>query len=145
MSESCREVLLMMSGFIQEGASYFVPRTQVEIPAEYLPDNEYVTHIFPRYRVWCEEARSPSGDKNKIATKNFLEKTLPYLARVVIQDAPYHLKHYPNSKFSKFFRAQVIHDHPAYAEYCSSTIGRAEEIARARNRNLTRDLNVAAQ
>jgi hypothetical protein len=143
MSESNREVLLMMAGFIEEGISYFVPRTHVEIPN--LEDNKYVSHIFPRYEIWLEEARSPLGDKNKKAASNFLLKTLPLLARVVIQDAPYHLKNYPESAFSKFFTAQVCNKYPEYAEYCSTAIEKAKEIERARNTNQTRDLNVAAQ
>ena len=142
MAESNRDVLSMMAGFL-ENETYFVPRLYVKIPFEH--DKVYVTHIFPRYLHWVEEANSRRGDKNKLAAKNFLEKTLPYLAKVVIQDAPYHLEYYPNSEFSQFFRAQVVAKYPEYAEYCRSAIFKAEELAQARNEQQTRNLDRAAQ
>jgi hypothetical protein len=143
MAESNREVLSMMAGFIQEFESYFVPRTHVEIP--FKENNVYVGHIFPRYDAWVEEFESRNGDKNKIAAGNFLYKTLPLLARVVIQDAPYHLKKYPDSEFSQFFKGQVVIKYPEYGEYCSTAIAKAEELANSRNANQTRDLNAATQ
>ena len=143
MAESNRDVLTMMSGFVQQGDSYFVPRTHIEIP--FLEDNEFVTHIFPRYSTWVEEFESPRGDKNKIATRNFLYKILPCLACVIIQDAPYHLQKFPNSEFSRAFKGQVIIKHPEYAEYCRTAIQKAEEFAEARNSAATRDLNPATQ
>jgi hypothetical protein len=144
MAESNREVLTMMSGFVEEGdTSYVVPRTQVEIP--YLLNDEYVSHIFPNYCTWVAESQSRNGDKNKLAAKNFLFGVLPCLARIVIQDAPYHLEKYPSSEFSRFFRAQVYVKYPAYAEYCRSAIKKADEFATARRERATKDLNSAAQ
>jgi hypothetical protein len=143
MAESNRDVLSMMSGFVEEGDTYVVPRSQVEIP--YLLNNEYVSHIFPRYLTWVAESESQNGDKNRLAAKNFLFSVLPCLARVVIQDAPYHLVKYPSSEFSQFFRAQVYLKHPAYAEYCRSAIEKADEFASARRDSETRDLNSASQ
>jgi hypothetical protein len=143
MAESNRDVLSMMSGFVQDSETYLVPRTHVEIP--YLLNDEYVQHIFPNYLTWVAESRSRTGDKNRLAAKNFLFSVLPCLARVVIQDAPYHLKKYPSSEFSQFFRAQVYVKHPAYAEYCRTAIEKAEVFANARRDSETRDLNSATQ
>ena len=110
-----------------------------------MENNNYVRHIFPRYDVWLAQAQSKQGDKNTKASMNFLLKTLPLLARVVIQDAPYHLKYYPESAFSKFFTAHVLNKHPEYAEYCNTAIEKAREITSARNHNQTQGLPVAAQ
>jgi hypothetical protein len=143
MAESNRDVLSMMSGFVEEGDSYVVPRTEIEIP--YLLNNEYVSHIFPRYLTWVSESESRQGDKNRLAAKNFLFGVLPCLARVVIQDAPYHLAKYPTSEFSQFFRAHVYLKHAAYAEYCRSAIEKADVFASARRDTATRDLNSATQ
>lgn len=143
MAESNRDVLHMMSGFREENDAYFVPRTHVEIP--FLANNEYVSHIFPNYQKWLSEFKSPQGDKNRLAAGNFLYKVLPYLARVVIQDAPYHIKKYPDSEFSRFFVQNVMLKHPEYHEYCSTAIGQAAEIAAARNHQETANLNSAAQ
>jgi hypothetical protein len=143
MAESNRDVLSMMSGFVEDGDTYVVPRTHVEIP--FLDNDEYVTHIFPRYLTWVAESQSRTGDKNWRAAKNFLFSVLPCLARIVIQDAPYHLIKYPSSEFSRFFRAQVYVKHPAYAEYCRTAIQKAEDFANARRDTETRDLNSAAQ
>ena len=143
MAESNRDVLSMMSGFVEEGDSYFVPRTEVEIP--YLLNDEYVSHIFPRYLTWVAESQSRHGDKNRLAAKNFLFSVLPCLAWIVIQDAPYHLVKYPSSEFSQFFRAQVYVKHAEYAEYCRSAIQKADEFTSVRRDTATRDLNSAAQ
>ena len=133
----------MMSGFVEEGDCYVVPRTHVEIP--FLDNNEYVTHIFPRYLTWVAESQSRTGDKTKLAAKNFLFSALPCLARIVIQDVPYNLAKYPNSEFSLFFRSQVYLKYPEYAEYCLTAIQKAEEFANARRDTETRDLSTAAQ
>ena len=60
-------------------------------------------------------------------------------------DAPYHLKKYPNSAFSKFFRAHMCCKYPEYAEFCGEAISKAGAIAEARNTEETRDLNPATQ
>lgn len=143
MSESNREVLSMQSGFVQEGEKYFVPRTHVPIPFE--ENDVYVTHVFPNYLTWVREFQSPQGDKDKKSATSFLYKILPNLARVLIQDAPYHLKKYPNSAFSKFFRAHMCCKYPEYAEFCGEAISKAGAIAEARNTQETRDLNPATQ
>ena len=143
MAESNRDVLSMMSGFVEEGDSYVVPRTHVEIP--FLENDEYVSHIFPRYLTWVAESQSRTGDKNRLAAKSFLYGVLPCLARTVIQDAPYHLVKYPSSEFSRFFRAQVYVKYPAYAEYCRSAIKKADEFVTARRNTEIRDLNSATQ
>ena len=109
MSESNRDVLSMMSGFREEGARYYVPRTLIQVPFSH--NKEYVTHIFPGYKRWLQELNSKEGDKD-LSAKNFLHKVLPLLARVVIQDAPYHLHKYPNSPFSKFFRDKLCNPMP---------------------------------
>jgi hypothetical protein len=143
MSESNRDVLSMMSGFVEEGDNYLVPRSHVEIP--FLANDEYVSHIFPSYLRWVAESQSRHGDKNRLAAKNFLFGVLPCLARIVIQDAPYHLKKYPSSEFSQFFRTHLTLKYPAYAEYCFDAIKKAGEFAEARRNEETRDLNGATQ
>lgn len=143
MAESNRDVLKMMSGFIEEeGEQYFIPRSHVKIP--FLQNREYVTHVFPHYVRWLKEYNSDKGDKDQSA-QNFLLCTIPYLARVVIQDAPHHLKKYPNSAFSRFFRSNLCMKFPEYAEFCKSALGEAHKISELANSEETRDLNPAAQ
>lgn len=142
MSESNRDVLAMMAGFLQN-QEYFVPRSLIKIPFE--ENNVYVTHIFPHYNRWVQEANSRRGDKNEKAAKNFLEVTIPFLAKVVIQDAPYHLARYPTSELSRFFVAQVVQKYPEYAEYCRTAMKQADDLAKARRTAHTQDLNRAAQ
>jgi hypothetical protein len=48
----------------------------------------------------------PNGDEHESAG-NFLNKTLPFLARVLLQDAPRWMKAYPNSVLSRSFQSKM--------------------------------------
>lgn len=141
MTELCRVVLIVMAGF-EKDDKYFVPRTEVQIPFEH--NNEYVTHVFPNYRIWIEELQSGNGDRHKKAAENFLYKLLPYLARVVIQDAPYWLRYYPTHHWSEFLRTNFL-CRPEYKDFCDQAINKASDIATSRQVNGIENLNEAAR
>ena len=64
---------------------------------------------------------------------------------MLIQDAPYHLRDFPDSSFSKNFRARAISKHPEYAVFCDEAIAIASTIASNKDATATRDLNGATQ
>lgn len=97
------QVMLAMAGF-GTGDSWYVPRAEVSLPR---PVERCVRDCFPRYDHWLQEFNSPRCCKEKRAARNFLVEFLPFVARVVIQDAPFWLREYPDHEFSKFFKCHM--------------------------------------
>ena len=132
-------VMLAMSGHIR-GEPWFVPRAEVELPTA---ERDYIRHVFPQYERWVAEFRGPNGCVDKIAPVNFLNKLIPFAARVVIQDAPYWIRYFPNHQYSRFF----INNMPdAYRFWCLNiAIPGASALGNDRNQQEIRNLNEAAR
>ena len=80
----------MRRGFEEE---YFVPRALLNLD-EFGDADERTALIFGKVTVWREQAASRIGDKSK-AAENFLNKTLPFLATVAIQDGIHWVNDFP--------------------------------------------------
>ena len=139
MTELYEPVMRVMAGFRQSDP-YFVART--EIPLPYSQDDfEYVKHVFPLYEVWLNQYNSPQGDKHKSA-KNFLYQTIPFLARVVLQDGPYWIKHYPNHPYTSTLLSRM---QPHYINWSRRAIQEAQELQDRRDIDNIQNLNAGAR
>ena len=105
MTELCPDVMNVMSGH-KAGDSYFVPRTDVELPYSL---DECIMKCFPLNEHWHSEFAHDNGDSDKSA-RNFLFGVIPHLTRVIIQDAPYWLKYFPDHTYSHYLRQKFDRD-----------------------------------
>ena len=123
MTELYPDVMLVMSGH-RPGDSYFVPRTEVELP---YPLERCIEICFPAHRTWTEQwnGGATPGDNHESA-KNFLVELVPYLTRVIVQDAPYWLKHYPDHEYTQ--RIQQIFPMDFWQEGYKTMIRKAESL-----------------
>lgn len=138
MSQSNPEVLKMMSGFrTEEDGEYFVPRTHLIIPNE--DNNKYVEHIFPQYKTWVDDYKSSNVPSE--ASKNFLHRVIPYLARTLIQDAPFLIKRYPSSTFAQYYRHWVLRNHPEYQKFNMEAPKMVEDMIDERRANFAKNLH----
>jgi hypothetical protein len=97
-------VLSVMAGFCVAGNPYVVPRTENPLPLT----NETATRaVFPKIELWRAKQAGLNGDKHE-AARNFLRATLPFLARVLLQDAPWWLASYSNSMFARLFQSKMM-------------------------------------
>jgi hypothetical protein len=96
-----------MAGFCVAGNPYVVPRTEDPLP---LTDKTATRAVFPKVELWRAQRAGPNGDKHE-AARNFLHGTLPFLAWVLLQDAPRWLASYLNSIFAQLFQSKMM---PAY-------------------------------
>ena len=99
MPELHAEVMKVMAGF-HPNEEYYVPRCLIDM--QWHPD-DMVKAVFPRYNQWIQQQQSPQGDHSE-AAKNFLHKTLPFLALVALQDGIYWIRDYPNNSASIILR-----------------------------------------
>ena len=56
--------------------------------------SEWESALFPHRLVWLEQSRGARGDKSNTAN-HFLNKVLPYLAKVCLQDGIFWVKEWP--------------------------------------------------
>jgi hypothetical protein len=139
MTELFPEVMLVMSGHRPKD-SYFVPRTEIE-EFPYSMD-ECIKKLFPHYDRWVGQLKSRRGDKHESA-KNFLFKLLPFLTRVIFQDAPYWLKFFPNHTFSRFLSNRL--PYAPFRQWCEGAIIKAKSISDQLAINEVSTLNEAAR
>jgi hypothetical protein len=139
LTELFPEVMLVMSGH-KPGDTWFVPRTEVEVLPFSL--DVCIRKLFRHYDIWCSDLESAQGDKQTSA-RNFLYTLIPYLTRVVFQDAPYWFKYYPNSEWSRFL-SNLLPVH-VMTEWCNGAIQQAKEINDSRSINEVETLNNAAR
>jgi hypothetical protein len=125
LTELYPPVLGVMAGFRHAGDPYCVPRTEDPHPFDEVTATEVV---FPRIGTWRAQQAGPNGDKHESA-RNFLYETLPFLARVLLQDAPRWMASYPNSFFSSAFRCKMT---PAYNLWAAGFAEREDQILNVR-------------
>ena len=125
ITELFAPVMRVMAGFKQT-ATYHVPCTEVEPDCDAA---ECTRRVFPMWETWKEQQRSPHGDKHKSAV-NFLYHVLPFCARVIYQDEPYWLKHYPLHEYSRFLHSKMP---PSYPVWARTAIQKAKDLADAGN------------
>lgn len=136
MAESTPEVMKMMSGFRHaEDGEYFVPRSHLEIPFQH--QNEFVKHIFPAYPDWIDQYRS-CKQKSK-ASLNFLFEVIPFLARTLIQDAPFLMKKFPNCAFSCRYEMFVLSQHPEYRKFNTDALQKVKDLDTQRLAEVTKN------
>jgi hypothetical protein len=140
MTELYPPVMLVMSGH-RKDEPYFVPRTEVALPYSI---DECISLCFPKYQQWCTQWNNGEGggDTHKSA-RNFLLEVVPLLARVIVQDAPYWLKHFPEHCYSRFLRQKFPMSF--WREWCPKAIEEASTIADQRAINHVQGLNQAVR
>ena len=131
-------VLKAMAGFGPR-ETYFVGRTEVSLPFE--DEEAMVRAVFPRIGVWRDEVED-NGDRHESA-KNFLFQTLPFLARVLLEDGPYWLRDFPNHISSNQLRECLPNRYLDWAR--REAIPEATRIEQARKLSLVDNLNEAAR
>jgi hypothetical protein len=97
LTELYPPVLGVMGGFCVAGDPYVVPRTEDPLS---LKDEAATRAVFPKIELWRAQQAGANGNKHE-AARNFLHATLPFLARVLLQDAPWWMASYPNSMFAR--------------------------------------------
>ena len=107
-------LLRVMSGSKKDG-EYSVARTKIAVD-EYCNRHGRVAAdlIFPGLQNWKDEQQAPTGDKSKAAA-NFLLVTLPFLAKVLIQDGIYWIENYPTHTVSRHLLHVLPTDYPQWA------------------------------
>ena len=140
MTELYPPVMLVMAGHRKE-EPYFVPRTEVALPYSI---EECINLCFPKYGEWCTQWNNGvwGGDAHTSA-QNFLVEVVPLLACVIVQDAPYWLKHFPNHYYSLFLTQKFPMDF--WREWCPKAIVEASSISDQRSINHVSHLNQAVR
>jgi hypothetical protein len=126
LTELYPPVLSVMGGFRVAGDPYVVPRTEDPLP---LKDEEATRAVFPKIEQWRAQQAGANGDKHE-AARNFLHETLPFLARVLLQDAPRWMASYPSSMFARSFQSKMM---PAYNVWAHRFAEREEQLLCVRN------------
>lgn len=140
MTELFPSVMLVMAGFRKDEA-YFVPRTEVDLPDEL--DN-IVQLCFPKYNQWIRDWNNgQNGGDTHTSTRNFLLHVIPFISRVIIQDAPYFLKYYPNHAYSVFLKQKLPLS--IWRDWAPTALEKAKEISEGRATSSVAALNNAAQ
>jgi hypothetical protein len=92
------EVMKCMAGCGKE-EEYYIPRVEVGFP-EWTNLEDIMTRIFPSIIRWrAEQSACAFGDRSE-AARNFLNKLVLFLAKVIFQDGIYWIKKYPQHKVS---------------------------------------------
>ena len=140
MTQLYPPILMVMAGF-EKSDSYFVPRTEVELPYSL---DDCILMVFPKYPEWQAEWNwgKGDGDPHKSA-ENFVTQVLPYIVRVLVQDAPYWLKYYPNSTYSRYMRQKFPMEF--WREWCPRAIQEASRIQSERATVNVQALNQSAR
>ena len=141
LTELFPEVMLVMSGHRPKD-TWFVPRTEVEnLPFSL---HKCIRVLFPNYDAWLEEFNGPTGTEHSDA-QNFLYELIPFLTRVVFQDAPYWFKFFPNHAWSCFLRSLPKLPVHQFQTWCDWAITEAQSIADMRAIDEVQTLNNAAR
>jgi hypothetical protein len=121
-------LLSVMSGFDKDGP-YNVPRTRISIGNTF--GQNAVEIIFPQYHIWLQQCASSNGDKS-VTAQNFLFETLPFLAKVVIQDGCYWIKQFPQHEASMLLLSVMPASYPQFAktsrEWVENQLLAAEQV-----------------
>ena len=136
-SELYAPVMHVMAGF-SRASEYRVPRINLEPP----PDWGDITRcVFPQIDIWKMQANAPDGDKTR-AAQNFLGETLPFLARVVVQDGIYWLRDFPDHEISRQLRHIFP---PSYEQWALEKRQALEQEVQNEGASQILNLNCAAQ
>lgn len=135
VTELYAPVMKVMAGFGRTEV-YSVPRAEITIPYE-----QPELLVFPHIHVWQAQMESPMGDKCE-AARNFLNKMLPWLAEVVIQDGVYWIDRYPEHFISILLRRAMPANYEAWAKEQRNRIDREVTL---RADSYVASLNGAAQ
>ena len=126
LTELYKPVLRVMSGF-RKADTYDVPRTRIEIDTYCRAhDKQPVEFFFPRYNEWCAQRQGPNGDESK-AAENFLDYTLPYLSKVLLQDGIYWIQKFPNHTVTRHLLHVLPADYPQWASLKRNWVRQQEE------------------
>jgi hypothetical protein len=112
LPELSADVMMIAAGFSRRLGenSYLVDRWRInpnDPEFALLPDNpnandsDLAALIWPAYNRWVAQHNSTVGALKWKCGTNFLEKTLPFLAKVLVQDGIYWIKAYPQHEVSR--------------------------------------------
>jgi hypothetical protein len=127
----------MRRGFEEE---YFVPRTLLNLD-EFGDADERTGLIFGKVTQWREQAASRNGDQSK-AADNFLNKTLPFLATVAIQDGIHWVEDFPRHAVSLYL-VRVLGER--YLTWASNARDEVKQMTKDLQVRQITSLNLATQ
>jgi hypothetical protein len=90
--------MLVMAGF-RPNETYHIGRMNVPRPNK-MSLEDAIVKLFPKYQTWMVQVGSDKGDKSEAAAKNFLQRTIPFLSHVILQDRIYWVKHFSHHTMS---------------------------------------------
>jgi hypothetical protein len=94
-----------LAGF-ERDEKYIVPRTSIGLPGNLSIDTA-TKILFPDIDTWKAQIESDDGDKCTGA-RHFVDKVIPFLSEVILQDGIYWIKNHPNNNASRLL--QVLLD-----------------------------------
>jgi hypothetical protein len=127
----------MRRGFEEE---YFVPRALLNLD-EFGDADERTALIFGKVTEWREQAASRIGDKSK-AAENFLNKTLPFLATVAIQDGIHWVNDFPQHAVTLYL-VRVLGER--YLTWASNARNEVERMTQDLQARQITSLNLSTQ
>ena len=137
LTELFPPVLRVMAGF-KKKEDYNVMRATLDVPWSM---EEICAFIFPKLHTWKLQWQSPNGDKSQ-AADNFLNKILPYLALVVVQDGIYYLRDFPEHELTKLILRVMP---PNYEQWAKAARLEIESKTRIQAASQTESLNLATR
>ena len=88
------------------------PRTLLDLP---WTTEALFTIIFTKRITWLAQWSCENDGKSK-AADNFLNKILPFLAKVVVQDGIYYIRDFPEHQYSRLLKKVMPPDFERWAQ-----------------------------
>ena len=114
----------MCTGHRQWEKEYWVPRTKIPLNKDVL---WYVQALLPQYPFLLVQHQGTGGDKSGTARK-FLEKILPYLVQVLVQDGAFLVQDFPENPVSTVLTQSI----DGYCTWASTARSIAKNLGETR-------------
>ena len=139
MTELSPKVLACMSHTDKD--DYFVARTRIDVDSWY-PHLDMVKHVFWHYDDYVTQLEQPGSDEST-AAHNFVFKLLPWLTKVILQDACFWVTTYPNHQVSQMllgFMPADFEDKCRQGRAFAENLTRERELQKEAEQNLQRTM-----
>jgi len=119
------KVMLVMAGF-RPNETYHIGRMNVPRPNN-MSLEDAIDKLFPKYQTWMAQVESGNGDKSD-AAKDFLQRTIPFLTHVILQDGIHWVKHFPHHTVSLILK-QKFPNYEVWAMNARVALAEREQAA----------------